>query len=253
MNDNRRTPAEHREAVAAHAAERNTTREPRNRNREWPTLGRLRRADAWPKIQALERFARDEGIEIGGGFHAANDNSPVDETGRTAISRVDGRMDEEMPDGDAIMAAWIADEKDRKEGRPEMATRIRFGAYGKITAIKVRGRYRRLTETFSEPRGPAEDKAKATIGAGYAMPDELPDADDEAARRIDHAAMKRRLGAEVCRVLELALGTATSEKIGEELGLSAKTAERKGVAIVDACIGKLMAEYARRDAADMAA
>jgi hypothetical protein len=30
--------------------------------------------------------------------------------------------------------------------------------------------------------------------------------------------MKRRLGREVCRVLELAPGTLTSEQIGEELG-----------------------------------
>ena len=80
----------------------------------------------------------------------------------------------------------------------------------------MRGRYRSLVETFSEPRGPAEETAKAAMSTGYSMPDELPDADDEAVRRLDHDAMKRRLGREVCRVLELALGTATSEQIRRE-------------------------------------
>jgi hypothetical protein len=148
------------------------------------------------------------------------------------------------------MEAWQLDEKDRKEGRPEKATRIQYGAYGKITAVKVRGRYRSLVETFSEPRGPAEDKAKASLNTGYSMPDELPDVQEYAARRMDHEAMKRRLGREVCRVLELALGTLTSEEIGMELGLSAKSGERMAVKLVDGAIVKLMAEYARRDAAD---
>jgi hypothetical protein len=252
-NDNHpRTPAEHRALVAAQRANQAVT-EVRARNREWPTLGRLRRADAWREIQALERYGTDEGLDAIGGFHAANDNTPVDDTGRTEISRVDSRMDEEMPDGDDLYAAAIADEKDRKEGRPELANRILYDDKKRIVAVKVRGRYRSLVETFREPRGPAEDTAKAAMNTGYSMPDELPDADDEAARRLDHAAMKRRLGCEVCRVLELALGTATSEEIGMSLGLSAKTAERKGVAMVDACIVKLMAEYSRRDTADRAA
>jgi hypothetical protein len=65
--------------------------------------------------------------------------------------------------------------------------------------------------------------------------------------------MKRRLGSEVCRVLELALGTLTSEQIGEELGLSAKTGERTAVKLIDGAIVKLMAEYTKRDAADLEA
>ncbi|TFW56677.1 hypothetical protein CT676_33845 [Bradyrhizobium sp. MOS001] len=67
---------------------------------------------------------------------------------------------------------------------------------------------------------------------------------------MDHLAMKRRLGRDVCRVLELALGTLASEEIGEEIGLSAKSGERMAVKLVDGAIVKLMAEYARRDAAD---
>lgn len=69
-------------------------------------------------------------------------------------------------------------------------------------------------------------------------------------RRLDHKAMKRRLGAEACRVLELALGVLTSEEIGAECGSSGKNAERLGVRLVDAAIAKLMAAYAARDAAD---
>jgi hypothetical protein len=251
-NDNQpRGPEEHRRLVAAQRALQDDTREVRARNREWPTFGRLKRADAWREIQALERYAEDEGVSLPEGtMAAANDNAPVDDTGRTEISRVDSRLGEEVPDGDAIMAAWEADEEDRREGRPEKANRIVFGTNKQIVAVKVRGRYRSLDETFSQPRGPAEDKASVAMDAGYGMPDELPDVQDEAARRMDHIAMKRRLGREVCRVLELALGTATSEEIGMALGLSAKTAERKGVAMVDACLGKLMAEYAGRDAAD---
>jgi hypothetical protein len=250
-NDNTpRTPAEHRAILAAQRALQDTTREARSRNRDWPTFGRLKRADAWREIQALERYAEDEGIEIGGGFHAANDNQPVDDTGRMEISRVDGRMDEETPDGDDIMAAWLEDEKDRREGRPEKANRILLDDKNRIVAVKVRGRYRSLNETFAEPRGPTEDRASVAMNSGYDMPDELPDTQDEAARRMDHAAMKRRLGKEVCRVLELALGTLTSEEIGNELGLSAKTGERIAVKLVDGAIVKLTAEYARRDAAD---
>ncbi|MBN8967717.1 MAG: hypothetical protein J0G95_04560 [Rhizobiales bacterium] len=254
MNDNR-TPAEHRAAVAALSAKQDTDREPRNRNREWPTFGRLKRANAFLHIQALERYGADEGLDIAGGFHAANDNAPQGEFERPEICRVDGRMDAEMPDGDDICAAAKADEGDREAGRPEKANRILYNDKKHIVAVMVRGRYRSLAETFSTPRGPAKDSEtfRVSMNTGYSMPDELPDADDEAARRMDHAAMKRRLGREVCRVLDLALGTLTSEEIGQELGLSDKTAERKGVAVVDACIAKLMAEYARRDAADLAA
>lgn len=250
-NDNTpRSPVEHRAYVAAQRAAQGS-REVRFRNHGWPTFGRLKRADAWREIQALERYAEDEGISMPGGhFHAANDNSPVDETGRTEISRVDSRLGEEVPDGDAIMAAWTLDEKDRKEGRPEKANRIIYDDKKRIVAVKVRGRYRSLVETFSEPRGPAEDKAKVAMDSGYGVPDELPDAQDEAARRMDHAAMKRRLGREVCRCLELALGTLTSEEIGEELGLAAKSGERMAVKLVDGAIVKLMAAYVARDAAD---
>ena len=182
-----------------------------------------------------------------GSLHAANDNAPVDDTGRAEISRIDSRLGEEVPDADEIMAACEADEEDRKKGRPELANRILYDAKNKIVAVKVRGKYRTLEETFSEPRGPAQDKAK--IAADY-VPDELPDVQDDAARRMDHITMKRRLGREVCRVLELALGTLTSEEIGEELGLSSKTGERMAVKLVDGAIVKLMAEYARRDTAD---
>jgi hypothetical protein len=70
---------------------------------------------------------------------------------------------------------------------------------------------------------------------------------------MDHEAMKRRLGDETCRLLELACGDATSEEIGIMHGASGKTAERLGVKLVDGAIGKLMAEFAGRDAADMAA
>ncbi|WP_082747288.1 hypothetical protein [Bradyrhizobium macuxiense] len=254
-NDNQpRTPEQHRAILAQQRTQQDDTREVRFRNQYWPTLGRLKRADAWREIQALERYAGDEGIEIGGGFHAANDNLPVDDTGRTEISRVDGRMDEEMPDGDDIYAAAVADEEDRKAGRPEKADRILYDDKKRIVAVKVRGRYRSLVETFSTPRGPAQDSDtfRLAMDAGHTMPDELPDADHEAACRLDHAAMKRRLGREVCRVLELALGTQTSEEIGEELGLSAKTGERMAVRLVDGAIAKLMAEYAKRDAADLA-
>jgi hypothetical protein len=254
-NDNiPRTPEQHRAYVASLRAQQDTEHEVRSRNRNWPTFARLKRADQWREIQALERYAEDEGISLPEGtMAAANDNSPVDDTGRSEISRVDSRLGEECPDADAIMEAWRADEKDRKEGRPELATRIQFGAHGRITAVKVRGRYRSLVETFGEPRGPAEDKAKASLTTGYGMPDELEDVQDDAARRMDHIAMKRRLGREVCRVLELALGTLTSEEIGMELGLSAKSGERMAVKLVDGAIVKLMAEYARRDAADLQA
>jgi hypothetical protein len=251
-NDNTpRTPAEHRAILAAQRAKQDDTREVRARNRDWPTFGRLRRADAWREIQALERYAEDEGISMPEGMmHAANDNSPVDDTGRTEISRIDSRMDEEMPDGDDLYEAAMADEEDREAGRPEKANRILYDDKKRIIAVKVRGRYRSLVETFSEPRGPAEDKASIAMDSGYGVPDELPDAQDGAARRMDHATMKRRLGREVCRVLELALGTLTSEKIGEELGLSAKTGERMAVKLVDGAVVKLMAEYTARDAAD---
>jgi hypothetical protein len=248
-NDNR-TPAEHRAAVAAQRVGQGN-REVRFRNKNRPTFGRLKRADAWREIQALERYAEDEGISMPEGhLHAANDNSPVDDTGRTEISRIDSRLGEEVPDGDAIMAAWEADEEDREAGRPEKANRIVYDDKNRIVAVKVRGRYRSLVETFSEPRGPAEDKASVAMDSGYSMPDELPDAQDDAARRMDHAAMKRRLGHEACRVLELALGVLTSEEIGVECGSSGKNAERLGVRLVDGAIAKLMAAYAARDAAD---
>lgn len=251
-NDNQpRTPAEHRAFVAAQRASQDATREVRNRGIHKPTLVRLRRADAWREIQSLERYAEDEGIACAEGLlHAANDNSPVDETGRAEISRVDSRLDEENPDGDAIMAAWEADEKDRKEGRPELAKRILFDDKKRIIAVKIRGRYRSLSETFAEPRGPAEDKAKVSVGTGYSIPDELPDAHDEAARRMDHMAMKRRLGREVCRVIELSLGELTAEEVGIDLGLKDKAAERMAVKLIDGAIAKLMAAYAARDAVD---
>lgn len=251
-NDNHRTPAEHRALVECQRASQDDTREVRNRNQGRPTFARLRRADAWREIQALERCAEDEGISLAEGImHAANDNAPVDDTGRTEISEVDSRLDEENPTADELKAAWDDDEKDRKEGRPEKATRIRFGESGQILEVRVRGKYRALEETFAEPRGPAEDsKARVANNTGYSMPAELPDADSAAARRIDHQAMKRRLGREVCRVLELALSDLTSEEIGLELGLSGKNAERVGVKLIDGAIVKLMAAYAARDAAD---
>jgi hypothetical protein len=250
-NDNTRTPVEHRAAVAAQRALQDDTREVRFRNKNRPTFGRLKRANAWREIQAMERYAEDEGISLPEGtLHAANDNTPADDTGRAEISRIDSRLGEEVPDGDAIMAAWGADEKDRQEGRPEIANRIVYDDKKRIVAVKVRGRYRAMVETFAEPRGPAEDKASVAMDSGYCMPDELPDAQDDAARRMDHAAMKRRIGHEVCRVLELALGVLTSEQIGAECGASGKNAERLGVRLVDGAIAKLMAAYAARDAAD---
>jgi hypothetical protein len=191
-----------------------------------------------------------------GMMHAANDNSPAKKedgvkVGSADTRLVDGRLDEENPNGDEIMAAWEADQKDRDEGRPELATRIQFGACGKITAVKVRGRYRSLEETFAEPHG--ADDEKASVGRGFAMPHALPDAQGDAARRMDHEAMKRRLGDETCRLVELACGDATSTEIGEMYGRAGKTAERFGVEMVDKAIAKLMAAYAARDAADMAA
>ncbi|MCA6109603.1 hypothetical protein [Bradyrhizobium cenepequi] len=252
-NDNQpRSPAEHRAFVEAQRASQDATREVRNRSQSRPTLARLKRADAWREIQALERFAEDEGISAPEGMlHAANDNAPVDDAGRAEISRVDSRLDEENPTAEEMAAAAWADEKDRKEGRPELANRIQFDAKGRIVAVKVRGRYRSLVEAFSEPRGPAADNnPRVSMGAGYSMPDELPDAQDDAARRIDHMAMKRRLGREVCRVLELALGDLTAEEIGTELGLKDKTAERMAVRLIDGAIVKLIAAYAARDAAD---
>jgi hypothetical protein len=253
-NDNHpRSPAEHRAYVAALSAQQDADHEVRARNRNWPTGARLQRARAWPQLDALRRYAEDEGLDVAAGFSAANDNAPADESGRTEISRIDSRLDEECPDADAIMEAWRLDEKDRQDGRPELATRIQFGAYGKITAVKVRGRYRSLVETFSEPRGPAEDKAKTSLNTGYGLPDEQPDAQEEQARRLDHDRMKKRLGPETCRILELACGDTTAQEIGEMYGRIGKTAERFGVEMVDKAIGKLMAAYAERDAGDMAA
>jgi hypothetical protein len=251
-NDNQpRSPAEYRAIVEAQRANQDDTREVRFRNKNRPTFGRLKRANAWREIQALERYAEDEGISLPEGtLHAANDNSPVDDAGRSEISRVDSRLGEEVPDGDTIMVAWEADENDRQEGRPEMANRIVYDDKNRIVAVKVRGRYRAMVETFAEPRGPAEAKASVAMDSGYSMPDELPDAQNDAARRMDHAAMKRRLGREVCRVLELSLGTLTSEEIGEELGLAAKSGERMAVKLADGAIAKLITEYAKRDAAD---
>lgn len=255
-NDNQpRTPAEHRAILAQLAAQQEA--EPRNRNRNWPTFARLKRAKRWGDIQALERYAEDGGLSFPEGLMAAaNDNRPVPadgelDHGRADTRLVDGLLDEENPNGDEIMAAWEADQKDRDEGRPEMATRIQFGAYGKIVAVKVRGRYRSLEETFAEPHG--ADDAKASVGRGFAMPNELPDAQDDAARRMDHDTMKRRMGDETCRLIELACGDATSAEVGEMYGRAGKTAERFGVEMVDKAIGKLVAAYAARDAADMAA
>lgn len=253
-NDNQpRTPEQHRAYVASLRAQQDDN-EVRARNRNWPTFGRLKRADRWRDIQALERFAEDEGIAMPEGMmHAANDNSPVTDKDGVKVSRadtrlVDGRLDEENPTADEIVAAARADEEDRKAGRPELATRIQFGAYGKITAVKVRGRYRSLEETFAEPHG--ADDGKASVGRGFAMPNELPDAQDDAARRMDHDAMKRRMGDETTRLVELACGDATSEEIGEMYGRAGKTAERFGVEMVDIAIRKLVAAYAARDAAD---
>jgi hypothetical protein len=255
-NDNQsRTPTEHRAYVASLRAQQDD--EARNRNRNWPTFSRLKRAKRWLDIQALERFAEDEGIALQDGLMtAANDNRHVPvgdelEHGRVDTKLVDGRLDEENPTADELAAAACADEEDRKAGRPEMATRIKFGAYGKIVAVKVRGRYRGLEETFLEPHG--ADDEKASVGMGYAMPYALPDAEGDAARRIDHDAMKGRLGEETCRLVELACGDATSEEIGEMYGRAGKTAERFGVEMVDKAIVKLVAAYAARDAADMAA
>jgi hypothetical protein len=257
-NDNQpRTPEQHRAYVASLRAHQDDDNEVRARAKHRPTFARLKRADRWRDIQTLERFAEDEGLSMPEGtLHAANDNSPMREEDGVEIGRVDtrlvdGRLDEENPTADEIAAAAWADEKDRKEGRPELATRIQFGAYGKIVAVKVRGRYRLLEETFFEPHGP--DDEKASLGKGYGLRDELPDAQDDAARRMDHEAMKRRLGGETCRLLELACGDATSEEIGEMHGAVGKTAERLGVKLIDIAIGKLMAAYAARDAADMAA
>jgi hypothetical protein len=250
-NDNRpRTPAEHRAIVASLSAGQDNAHEVRARNRNWPTFARLKRAKLWRQIQALERFAEDEGVSIPEGLmHAANDNrKPANDLGRAEIFRVDSRLGEENPTADEIKAAWDADENDRKEGRPKQATGIQFGAYGRVVGVKVRGRYRSLAEKFSEPRG-TED-GKASVGAGFSIPDEEHKVQDEAARRLDHAAMKLRLGAETSKLIELSCGDATAEEVGEMYGTSGKTAERLGVKLVDAAIGKLMAEYARRDAAD---
>lgn len=257
-NDNTpRTPEQHRAYVASLRAQQDDDNEVRARARHCPTFGRLKRAKRWRDIQALERFAEDEGLSRPDGLMAAaNDNRlvPAGEElkhGRVDTKLVDGRLDEENPNGDEIMAAWEADEKDRREGRPEMATRIQFGAHGRIVAVKVRGRYRGLEETFYEPHG--ADDEKASVGAGYAMPHAAPDAEGDAGRRIDHDAMKRRLGEETCRLVELACGDATSAEIGEMYGRAGKTAERFGVEMVDKAIGKLVTAYAARDAADMAA
>ncbi|MFT4116578.1 hypothetical protein [Bradyrhizobium sp.] len=253
-NDNcARTPEQHRAILAQQRAQQDDTREVRFRNQHWPTFGRLKRADAWREIQALERYAEDEGGALPeGNLNAANDNQPQGKFNVPEISRIDSRIGEECPDADEIMAAWEADKKDRREGHPEKATRFLYGDHGRIIAVKVRGKYRSLEETFSTPRGPAQDSEtfRVAMDAGHGMPDDLPDVQVEAARRMDHTAMKRRLGREVCRVLELALGTLTSEEIGEELGLSSKTGERMAVKLVDGAIIKLMAEYARRDAAE---
>jgi len=55
----------------------------------------------WREIQALERYAEDEGISLPEGtLHAANDNTPADDTGRAEISRIDSRLGEEVPDGE---------------------------------------------------------------------------------------------------------------------------------------------------------
>ncbi len=243
-----RTPAEHRAYVASLAAKQNTQREVRARTRGWPTGARLQRARSWPELDALRRYAAEEGVDLAGGFDAANDNTPKGEFQRPEICLVDARLNEEHPDGDDVMAAWEADEKDRKEGRPEKAIRIKYGARGKVVAVMVRGRYRSMVESFNEPRGPAA--GAASIGTGYSMPDELPDANDDMASHLDHEAMKKRLGVETCRLLELALGDATSQEIGELHGGAGKTAERLGVKLVDIAIAKLMAEYAARDTAD---
>jgi hypothetical protein len=234
-NDNAtRTPAEHRAAVAAQRAGQGN-REPRNRNRGWPTGGRLQRARAFAELDALRRFADDEGTEIAGGFDAANDNTPTGEYERPQISRVDSVMEDLRAED--LIAAWDA-------GKVKIIG-------GKIVSADLHGWDTPLGENFQTPRG--GENEKVSLNVGYDLPDELPDTQYDVARRMDHEAMRRRLGDETCRMLELACGDATSEEIGEMHGASSKTAERLGVKLVDIAIGKLLAEFARRDAADRAA
>lgn len=136
-----------RAIVEAQRTKQDDTREVRFRNKNRPTFGRLKRANAWRAIQALERYAEDEGVSLPEGhLHAANDNTPADDTGRAEFSRIDSRMGEEIPDGDDIMAASSADEKDRKEGRPEKANRIVYDDKNRIVAVKV-------PRSVSQPRG----------------------------------------------------------------------------------------------------
>jgi hypothetical protein len=231
-NDNTpRTPTEHRRLVEAQRAEQGR-REPRNRNRGWPTGGRLQRARAFAELDALRRFADDEGADIAGGYEAANDNTPRGEYSRPEISRVDSVMEDLRAED--LIAAWNAGKVKVVGGRIESAD-----LYGWDTP---------LGENFVTPRG--GDNTKVSLNVGYDLPDELANTQDDVARRMDHDAMRRRLGDETCRMLELACGDATSEEIGAMHGASGKTAERLGVKLVDIAIGKLLAEYAKRDAAD---
>jgi hypothetical protein len=231
-NDNTpRTPAEHRAAVEGQRA-RQGNREPRNRNRGWPTGGRLQRARAFAELDALRRFADDEGTDIAGGFDAANDNTPTGEYERPQISRVDSVMEDLRAED--LITAWDA-------GKVKITG-------GKIVSADLHGWDTPLNENFQTPRG--GENAKVSLNVGYDLPDELADTQDEVARRMDHQAMRRRLGDETCRMLDLACGDATSEEIGEMHGASSKTAERLGVKMVDIAIGKLLGEYAKRDAAD---
>lgn len=64
-NDNQpRSPEQHRAILAQQRAAQDDTHEVRFRNWDWPTFGRLKRADAWREIEALERYAEDEGVSL---------------------------------------------------------------------------------------------------------------------------------------------------------------------------------------------
>jgi hypothetical protein len=75
----------------------------------------------------------------------------------------------------------------------------------------------------------------AQLGPGVGTVDDHIDAVDRL------AALSRVIGAQHVAVLELACGPATAREIGETLGASGKTAERRGVAAVDAAIAALRA------------
>lgn len=229
-NDNGRSPEQHRRLLEEQRTSQGR-REVRARNRGWPTGSRLQRARAFAELDALRRFASDEGTDIAGGFEAANDNTPTPRS-VAEISRVDSVMEDLRAED--LIKAWDA-------GKLKVIG-------GKIISADLHGWDTMLGENFQTPRG--GENEKISLNVGYDLPDELPDTQDDVANRLDHDAMRRRLGEETCRMLELACGDATSEEIGKMNGAAGKTAERQGVRLVDIAIGKLMAEYARRDAAD---